>query len=187
MNSVDNVESELKKQFQASINSIDEEFSKFLKKERENAVPQPEIIQEESDKFLHNAKASINDEFSKEVFAFLETPETTWTVNPVFFEDNRELDKLMTRDLPELTCPSMKLRRLPRGPLFSNSPSFLARNAYRLLYAIIPILGLVILFFSLWSEDSRIALSEFRLLILFFAIWGGRIVIISLLLRYLKF
>ena len=146
---------QIEDQAENSILRIDKHFSSFMGNERANTVPCQEDIDEALYEFLHKTKNAMKDEFSKEVFAFVENPEACWNINPVFFESNRDLEELTKKEIPELKCPhGIKFYHLPNGPVFSASPNFLVRNSYRFLYTIIPILGLIVLALAMWGAHS---------------------------------
>lgn len=148
------IKKKIEDQANQSIQRIDDRFSSFIANERANTVPCQEDIDEALNKFLHITRSTIKDEFSKEVFAFIENPEAYWGINPVFFKSNRDLEELMKKGTPELNCPAIKFYHLPNGPSISVSPNFLSRNIYRILYAIIPIFGLIVLFLAILGISS---------------------------------
>ncbi len=133
---------------------VENEISSFISNERTSIISK-EDIHRENIVFLQNMKTSLTDEFSKEVFDFMENliknKECVWGVNPSFFEQDKVLENLLHGPAEKIECPPVKMQRL-----FSILPlhvpeKYFSNTAYHLMYAIIPMLGLIFLGGTLWG------------------------------------
>ena len=129
---------------------IDNEIVSFISRERASIISNEDVSKENAN-FLQTMKASLTNEFAKEVFDLVENKESTWGINPTFFEQNSDLEDLMHGKPEKIKHPMVNMQQL-----FSISPwqapeRCLSDITYCLMYVFIPISGLAVLGSILWG------------------------------------